>query len=325
MDTISFLAPQFGLSGPFKADVAPSGLLHKTFFVQAKEGQFVFQNLHSVVQPETCEDEKTVCDYGREQGLPVPEFLVTRKGKPWYRADNGSLWRVMKRLPGVSHDTVQSPKEAYAAGELLGKFHAALSHFSYEYKGSIPHFHDTPFIFEQFKKTIEAYKKTELFNPVSIEVAYLFEQVPQVFLPKDLPRQIIHGDPKISNFLFENSQAAGLIDFDTLMNYTALVDIGDALRSWCNTEREDAPKPRFDQEVYKNAVAGYESAAILSERECSLIPQAFRLITLELATRFLKDYFEDSYFGWDPARFGSRREHNLARARNQIALYRQVV
>jgi len=30
--------------------------------------------------------------------------------------------------------------------------------------------------------------------------------------------------------------------------------------------------------------------------------------------------FEDSYFGWDSDRYESRRDHNLARARSQLAL-----
>ena len=109
------------------------------------------------------------------------------------------------------------------------------------------------------------------------------------------------------------------------MNHTRLVDIGDALRSWCNREGEDAEEPVFDRTFYNAAVEGYRSSTILTERERQLIPQAFRLITIELAMRFLQDYFEDSYFGWDAAHFETRREHNLVRARNQIELHRQII
>ena len=47
-------------------------------------------------------------------------------------------------------------------------------------------------------------------------------------------------------------------------------------------------------------------------------------VCIELAARFTVDMFEDRYFGWDPSRFASRREHNLVRARGQLALGRQV-
>jgi hypothetical protein len=43
-------------------------------------------------------------------------------------------------------------------------------------------------------------------------------------------------------------------------------------------------------------------------------------VCIELAARFAVDVFRDEYFGWDPARFPSRRAHNLVRARGQLAL-----
>jgi hypothetical protein len=43
---------------------------------------------------------------------------------------------------------------------------------------------------------------------------------------------------------------------------------------------------------------------------------------LGLAARFLNDYHEDFYFGWDKERYPNRRAHNLARTKGQIALYK---
>jgi hypothetical protein len=54
------------------------------------------------------------------------------------------------------------------------------------------------------------------------------------------------------------------------------------------------------------------------------VAQGIGTITLELAARFLADYFNDNYFGWDPKRYKSRRAHNLARARGQIALFKDL-
>jgi hypothetical protein len=47
-------------------------------------------------------------------------------------------------------------------------------------------------------------------------------------------------------------------------------------------------------------------------------------IALELAARFCVDAFEDRYFGWDPQRFPSRREHNRVRAAGQLELAQAV-
>jgi hypothetical protein len=47
-------------------------------------------------------------------------------------------------------------------------------------------------------------------------------------------------------------------------------------------------------------------------------------VAVELAARFCVDAFEDRYFGWDPARFPSRREHNRVRAVGQLQLARRI-
>ena len=141
------IAVEFGLTPPFGVTSASSGLLHQTFFVQAKEGDFVFQRLHQIIKPETCQDAKVITDYVRKQGIVVPEFFTTKEGKPWYRAIDDSLWRAMSRLPGSSHDKVESAEEAYAVAQFLGRFHTVLGKFSYKCEGAIPYFHDSPYLF----------------------------------------------------------------------------------------------------------------------------------------------------------------------------------
>jgi hypothetical protein len=44
-------------------------------------------------------------------------------------------------------------------------------------------------------------------------------------------------------------------------------------------------------------------------------------VSLELAARFAPTPCFESYFGWDPARFPGRGEHNLVRARGQWSLH----
>jgi hypothetical protein len=44
-------------------------------------------------------------------------------------------------------------------------------------------------------------------------------------------------------------------------------------------------------------------------------------ISLELAGRFASDALDESYFGWNSQRYSGRGEHNLVRARGQLALH----
>jgi hypothetical protein len=105
-----------------------------------------------------------------------------------------------------------------------------------------------------------------------------------------------------------------------------MTELGDAFRSWCG-RAEDDPHNGIDLEFFAAAWKSYLGAAgdFITEKEVHSVYEGICLISLELAARFLTDYFEDTYFGWDANRYPNRQAHNLARCRGQIALYRDVV
>jgi Ser/Thr protein kinase RdoA (MazF antagonist) len=138
----------------------------------------------------------------------------------------------------------------------------------------------------------------------------------------------VHGDLKISNLLFRRDpvRAAALVDLDTVGMGTMAFELGDAMRSWCNPHGEDAGQVHFELPIFAAAIAGFRSEAdrLVTRDEKIAIVTGLETVCIELAARFCVDVFEDRYFGWDPARFPSRRAHNLVRARGQLALGRQV-
>ncbi|PKN39894.1 MAG: hypothetical protein CVU63_13700, partial [Deltaproteobacteria bacterium HGW-Deltaproteobacteria-20] len=105
------------------------------------------------------------------------------------------------------------------------------------------------------------------------------------------------------------------------------VELGDAMRSWCNPASEDAVEAEFDVTVFEAAMAGYGAAcrqgAGPTEAEWRAVVPGVERVSLELAARFARDALEEAYFGWNP-RFGSRGDHNLLRARGQLALARSI-
>ena len=142
-----------------------------------------------------------------------------------------------------------------------------------------------------------------------------------------MPPCIVHGDLKISNILFDDDdEAVGLIDLDTMAISDLEVELGDALRSWCNATTEDAPDPQLRLEIFEAALLGYASHAgeHFDETARRAAVRGLERITLELAARFASDAIRECYFGWDSAVAASRGEHNLLRARNQLELARQV-
>ena len=132
----------------------------------------------------------------------------------------------------------------------------------------------------------------------------------------------MHGDLKISNLMFakDTDRALCLIDLDTLSRMPIALELGDALRSWCNPTTEDAKDATFRRDYFDAAVRGYAEAApgFLTMNEWRAIPLGTLTITVELAARFCADALRESYFSWDARRHATASEHNQWRTRGQL-------
>lgn len=300
------ICASFGLGSLAQADPIEVGLIQSTWRLRTKQGVFIAQQLHPIFEPGVTEDGSAICEKLRGFGIPTPQYLQTTSGGfHWIEA--GRLWRVMTCLPGQNY--AQAPDLSYltAAGSVVAQMHRALQDWDYPFQFGIPHFHDTFYFWERLQCLWEPLRDYP-------EADWLLETLPQMFLPTDLPRQIIHGDLKLTNFLFDDDgQVTGVLDWDTCMYHNLYVEMGDALRSW------GAETDGFNLTKVAAALQGYGGCL-----DPELTVQGISLITLELATRFLIDVAEDCYWQWDPKRYISRQAHNLARCRHQISLYKNL-
>jgi aminoglycoside phosphotransferase (APT) family kinase protein len=166
-------------------------------------------------------------------------------------------------------------------------------------------------------------------HPRYEEIAKLAQEILGAFkdlapLP-DLPLRLAHGDLKVSNILFDRNRGKALVDLDTLARLPLAIELGDALRSWCNPAAEDTTETTFDLSLARAALGGYfEVATFATEQERRSIAQGTLTISLELAARFCADALEERYFGWNPARFASRSEHNLVRGIGQLNVFKSL-
>lgn len=302
------------------------GLIHQTYQVRAAKGTFVFQRLHPILASDAIgKDFFVVTTFLNDQGFPAPKCVVSKTMKVLVKDADGHKWRVQTFLPGKTFTTLRDAKMAREAGATFGAFHKTLAYLKYDFK-SAKILHETEKIFDAFTKVAKKHWKSPLMKDVAADVAFVSQEMHKVLLPKSLPLRAIHGDPKISNLLFDDTgRASGIVDLDTCNRRPLLVETGDMFRSWCGSE-EDNPKNAFRLDIFRAGWKGYEKAAdgFITARERKLVPLSVATITLELASRFLADYFNDTYFGWDASRYPSRRAHNLARARGQLALYRDI-
>ena len=306
-------------------DVQPIsvGLIHKTLSLQTASGDiYILQGLHhKLSSDEILSDYEAVTQHLWSCNYAGPKLLKTHLGSRF--AEGHDLrWRLSSFVPGETITEVHSESTARIGGRALAEFHNVMSTIEYSFQSTHPG-HDT---LGHLINLREASEKIEFHKEWS-EIREIGEQVLDALshslFPDELPRQVVHGDPKISNLRFSDGHAV-MIDLDTCNIHTRLVDLGDAVRSWCH--RPSAPVgERFCVQTWKAMMKGYlEEATPLEALEAQWLPRAGYVITLELASRFAKDYLQDDYFAYDSDRFSSRRAHNKHRLEMMWSLAQEM-
>jgi len=300
------------------------GLINTTFAVDlGGKPVAVLQKLHPVFAPEVNLDIDAVTTHLAAKGMLTPRLVRTRASEAWHM-HGGRVWRALSWIDGVTVHRVPDPAWAEAGGELVGRFHRAVADLVHDYKFARAGVHDTAAHLAKLAAHV-AQGGEEEWCELGAEIAR--EAHGLLALPATAPRHC-HGDLKISNLLFSPPPVHGvcLVDLDTLGKSTIAFELGDAMRSWCNPRGEDAGAVQFDLAIFAAAIRGFRGVAdaLLTDAERMSIVIGTETVALELAARFAVDVFRDDYFGWDPARFPTRRAHNLVRARGQLALARAI-
>jgi len=321
---------------PVDVEDVPAGLINRTFWVRGTTtGRVlaVLQELNTkIFRPVVHHDIEAVTAKVEAAGLLTPKLVRTRQGDLWATDAEGEVWRRMTVVGNRTIHKLDSLADARSAGALVARFHAAVSDLDYAFQMVRPDVHDTDRHMRAMDDAIAAHPDHRLASEVQTLAKALHAQWVAWRGPTDLPRRVVHGDLKISNVRFVDDEAVALIDLDTLARRTLDVELGDAMRSWCNPVPEDALDARFDVDLFTAAMEGYAAGVAESEAKgvagpndaewASIVPCTER-IALELSARFAKDALEESYFGWDE-RFGGRGEHNLVRARGQAKLAQSI-
>lgn len=344
------VAQTFAFIGPIK-DVQPfgSGLINNTFLVrcgQSDATRYILQRINRRVftQPEqVMANLETVLDHvaraaphstnqpPRRQ-LTFPQTVRTHNGETYHLDANQDLWRAASFIPDtVSRDQIQNPIQARQIGSALGCFHRLLADLPHQQlHDTLPGFHVTPLYLQQYDgapRRTDPVTRIEAFCHEFIEAHR--EWVPLLETERQqgsLLTRVIHGDPKVNNFLFTRNgdEVVSLIDLDTVKPGLVHYDLGDCLRSACNRAGEDptAGTPIvYDIDIAAAILGGYldEARAFMTERDFDLCYAALRLIPLELGIRFFADYLSGNlYFRVrDP-------DQNLRRAWTQFQLVSSI-
>ena len=307
---------------------AASGLINRTWHVRSLEGRpLVLQKLNPIFPASVNLDIEAVTAHLERKGLPTPRLVPSTSGDLWLEHES-AVWRVLTAIAGVTHDAVETPRRAAEAGRVLGRFHCAVGDLDYVPTSARLGVHDTARHLRLLREALETrreHRDHAEIAALAAEVLTLAAELPP--LPRT-PDRLVHGDPKISNIVFEEEtdRAICLIDLDTFARMPIALELGDALRSWCNPATEVAREAGFAEPLFAAALEGYaaETHGLLLPKEAAAIPAATLTIATELAARFCADALREQYFAWDRSRYASASAHNRARTRGQLALARGI-
>ncbi len=307
---------------------AASGLINRTWHVVSESGTpLILQRVNAIFPPAVNEDIDALTRHLAARGVTTPRIVPTRAGALWLE-HAGSVWRVLTAIDGLTRDALENAAQAREAGRILAVFHREVASFDRPFANARLGVHDTARHLLTLRRALAEHTD----HPQHAQAAALAERVlahaerlPALPAVRD---RVVHGDPKVSNILFDpvRDRALCLIDLDTVARMPVALELGDAMRSWCNPGAEDADSSRISVPFFTAAVEGYAAAAAgtLGRAEWAAIPAATLTITVELAARFCTDALRESYFRWDPRRFPTSSAHQQARTHGQLALAASV-
>jgi len=323
------------------------GIINDTYLVKLGNGadRFILQRINTQVFTNPAavmrnlrlvcahmQERRTVSDSAIDAGWQVLEVMPVRDGRDFFVDAHGAFWRALRFIRGASPlEQISCLYDAGEVGRALGIFHWLLSDLNPGLlHTTLPGFHNIEHYLKQYDEVLARSNKSGeagRFCQQFIEDRKRWAPVLENGRRENLLRvRVIHGDPKINNIMVNRStgHAVSIIDLDTVMPGLVLYDIGDCLRSSCNSAGEevaDFSAVRFDLERCGAVLSGYTGAAreALTGSDCNFLFDAIRLIPFELGLRFYTDFLKgNEYFKV------SRRDQNLERAMVQFKLVESI-
>ncbi len=332
---LDFVAGQFT---PRPTQISPlgNGLINDTFLVECDSGPFVLQRINSHVFPQPQQVMQNLFRLGQHirskplalLRLQIPRVIQTLDGHNFFQAEEHELWRALQLIsPAESREQMQNNDEAAQIGFALAHFHRLCQDLPIaQLHDTLPGFHITPNYFQTYQtlvnKPLLATSEADLEYCQTVIQAHQqrIDSLEQGKINGDLHEHVIHGDPKLNNFLFQpgTNRIISLIDLDTVKPGLLHYDIGDCVRSCCH----DKTGNTFNLDRCQIILSSYlhEIGDIFTAQDYDYLYTALWLIPFELGLRFLNDYLSGNrYFKVD------RPKQNLIRAKNQFLFCEQVI
>lgn len=211
--------------------------------------------------------------------IPVAPIIFTRDKKAYTTISN-NYYLLMEKLPGQHISNIKDKGVGFKIGTAIGQLHIALRQCE-----KILSFRDNSLLAELEGWVKENFAKSDWKLIKEHDYTNFLEQFRLIYT--ELPRQLIHRDFHLGNFLFLNGQFTGYIDFDLSQKNIRIFDLCYFLAGLF-TEKvgEDLNDIEWLNFV-KETVFGYETQITISENEKLAFPLVMEGIELLCAAYFV--------------------------------------
>ena len=309
------------------------GHIHRTWSVTTVDaGGYVVQELNARVFRDlsACEENLRRIDdlfhLGNRHGeITIPKHLRTLTDRLHASLPDGSTWRATHRVEGtIAPQEVTTADVAGVAARAFGGFATMLRSLpGNPLRETIPRFHDFGWRVDQLREARVADRAGRAAS-VDQELSEADTLADRLRQPARLiaanATHAVHNDAKVMNLLCDRKTGAAraVVDLDTTMPGSALVDLGELVRSAASDCAEDARNLEVmdvRRPVVDALINSFCEAYEFSTSEVSLIHYAGPVLAVENGMRFLADHLNgDGYFRIE------RPGQNLDRARMQFRL-----
>ncbi len=269
-----------------------AGHINRTFLVTAGD-MFVLQCLNKNLYSEhLTELENNYMQYikawrrcsGELCEWQCPEWIENREKKYFSVDDAGRIWRLYHYIQGdvYNGDTKPDPMEA---GMGLGRLHRMLMECPKgSIKGIFRHLHDLDHYYREYRMQDQSLRPRD--RELDSIISRRYEEFKRITVPGG---NIIHGDAKIGNMIFNSGKVTGFIDLDTLTEGSQFDDMADCLRSFGIGN---------DEENISRFIEGYEAGrdAALRDITVELLTADCRRIMFMLGMRYYTDYLAGNVY-----------------------------
>ena len=217
----------------------------------------------------------------------VPRIIPTVQGEHWFEDHSKDVWKCSVYYPSRNFQTL--PDElVFGAGQAFGLLLQRLRNCTVSLEPVLPNFHEFNHYLNELQQVARGTNEQLAHTLVA-----RYRNVVNNKTPRS-PRQIIHGDCKVDNILFDLQcdKVVRIVDTDTLMWGYPIWDFGDLVRSIAT----GCVHANLRKERLHWVCTGFFGQFSITEKEVEDYAFAPAYMSMMLGVRFFTDHIRGNQY-----------------------------